>query len=274
MSAHPQPKARAGDEEVARKRLFRGTRLCYACKFAHSQDELRPSYISKAKSNRSPGPSQQMQAPAATTSEGQDQTAQLQGFPPTQAGLLHSAALYTLLLQGLNPPGSSPQGMPDSPVRVGRVLSASPKAEKSAAWSRQTTADVGDDAVRAFSRQTTEEPQSSSALFRQVTDEARRPLPLSQLLSLPEPDERSESQDATDPDHPDRSSANAALESREEVSPTSPGSGREELQVSLKNTFLHWEPVPGPDHVISLRRSRSLPISLPEDAAASVDVRN
>lgn len=169
--------------------------------------------------------------------------------------------------------------MPDSPVRAGRVLSASPKAEKSAAnWSRQTTADVGDDAVRAFSRQTTEEPQSSNSLFRQVTDEARRPLPLSQLLSLPEPDERSDSQDATmDADADRGSSANAALESREEVkSPTNSSSdgGREDLQVSLKNTFLHWEPVPGPDHVISLRRSRSLPISLPEEGAASVDVRN
>ena len=26
----------------------------YSCKFAHSQDELRPSYISKSKANRSP----------------------------------------------------------------------------------------------------------------------------------------------------------------------------------------------------------------------------
>ena len=202
-------------------------------------------------------------------------------MPGTHAGLLHSAALYTLILQGLNaPPSSSTQAQatqatqaskcsPDSPVQAGRVLSASPRAEKysAASWSRQTTADVGDDRVTPFSRQTTEEPQST--LFRQITDEARRPLPLSQLLSLPEPDEPSDSQEATvDPMEPtDAMEATVDLMESQAVGPNSEGSdgGNEELQVRLKNTFLHWEPVPGPDHGISLRRSRSLPISLPED---------
>jgi len=228
----------------------------------------------------------------------QDQTVQLQGLPPgTQAGLLHSAALHTLILQGLNAPGASsstpgsqgprgqapqgPQGsqgphaqasrcQPDSPVQAGRVVSASPREKYSVAcWSRQTTADVGDDRVAPFSRQTTEEPQST--LFRQVTDEARRPLPLSQLLSLPEPDEPSDSQDATI----DASDVVDPVESHP-VSHHSDGSdgGSEELQVKLKNTFLHWEPVRSPDHVMSLRRSRSLPISLPEDGRSSIDVRN
>ena len=218
------------------------------------------------------------------------ETMQLQGLPPgTQAGLLHSAALYTLILQGLNAPGASsgspgprgqappgPQGsqaarcQPDSPVQAGRVVSASPREKYSGAcWSRQTTADVGDDRVAPFSRQTTEEPQSS--LFRQVTDAARRPLPLSQLLSLPEPDEPSDSQDAS----VDASNVVGPEESHP-VSQHSDGSdgGSEELQVKLKNTFLHWEPVQSPDHVISLRRSRSLPISLPEDGSSSIDVRN
>lgn len=349
MSA-PQPaqpsKAKAGEEEVARKRLFRGTRLCkfflagccsrgdacnfahssddlqdlpdfsktrlcdpfmrsgvceqgYSCKFAHSQDELRPSYISKSKANRSPDrPKKEKETQAQPAGERQDQTVQLQGLPPgTQAGLLHSAALYTLILQGLNAPGASsstpgsqgprgqapqgPQGsqgphaqasrcQPDSPVQAGRVVSASPREKYSVAcWSRQTTADVGDDRVAPFSRQTTEEPQST--LFRQVTDEARRPLPLSQLLSLPEPDEPSDSQDATI----DASDVVDPVESHP-VSHHSDGSdgGSEELQVKLKNTFLHWEPVRSPDHVMSLRRSRSLPISLPEDGRSSIDVRN
>lgn len=107
--------------------------------------------------------------------------------------------------------------------------------------------------------------------FRQVTDEARRPLPLSQLLSLPEPDEPSDSQDATI----DASDVVDPVESHT-VSHHSDGSdgGSEELQVKLKNTFLHWEPVRSPDHVMSLRRSRSLPISLPEEGRSSIDVRN
>ena len=205
--------------------------------------------------------------------------------PQTQAGLLHSAALYSLILQGLNAPGPStsasqtphvaPRSVPGSPVQAGRV-SSSPKADKHSApsWSRQTTADAVDDSVRNFSRQTTEEPQN--ALFRQITDESRRPLPLSQLLSLPEPGEPSDSQETAGVDCQEATQIShdgdgAMGDESEDGDSNSDG---QELQVRFKNTFLHWEPVPGPDHAIPLKRSRSLPISLPENGASSVDLRS
>ena len=197
--------------------------------------------------------------------------------PQTQAGLLHSAALYSLILQGLNVPGPSasasqtphvaPRSVPDSPVQAGRVVSFSPKADKHSApsWSRQTTADAVDDSVRNFSRQTTEEPHN--AWFRQITDESRRPLPLSQLLSLPEPEEPSDSQETAGMD-PQEATQISHGDSAMGYASEGDSDGQE-LQVRFKNTFLHWEPVPGPDPAIPLKRSRSLPISLP---GASVDL--
>ncbi|CAK9034670.1 unnamed protein product [Durusdinium trenchii] len=288
MSAGPDQSAR-GEEEVARKRLFRGTRLCKfflagccsrgnacnfahsqgdlkdlpdfsktrlcdpfmksgvcdagdKCKFAHSHDELRPSYISKSKSLEK-RPSRELREDRAPQAHPQQDPAQ--GHPST-AGLLHSAAMYALILQGLNNKSSSNASVssatkvPESPVKAGpvppgaaSVLSASPRES----FSRQTTQTPADasDELRTFSRQTTEERPS-----RQTTEETRRPLPLSQLLSLPEPEE-----------------------SEDSGRPPSQGSEGEELQVRLKNTFLHWEPIS--TETVLMRRSRSLPGALPEE---------
>ena len=130
-----------------------------------------------------------------------------------------------------------PSKLPDSPLRA--RLSGSPGSS----WSRQTTADAADESIRNFSRQTTEEWHSHHGhLSRQVTEESRR-LPLSQLLSLPEPEVLSETEAKSD---------------------------AEELQVRLKNTFLHWEAVPSPTS--SMRRSRSLPTALPEEANPPADI--
>lgn len=317
---------------MARKRLFRGTRLCkfflagccsrgdacnfahstddlqdlpdfsktrlcdpfmrsgvceqgYDCKFAHSQDELRPSYISKSKGQNRPQDRPRKESQAQAASDQPERGPHRQGIAPqTQAGLLHSAALYSLILQGLNVPGPSASAsqtphvaprsvpdVPDSPVQTGRVVSSSPKADKHSApcWSRQTTADAVDDSVRNFSRQTTEEPQN--AWFRQITDESRRPLPLSQLLSLPEPEEPSDSQETAGMDPQEATQISHGDGAMGYASEDGDSDGQE-LQVRFKNTFLHWEPVPGPDHAIPLKRSRSLPIPLAD--GASVDLRS
>lgn len=166
--------------------------------------------------------------------------------------------MYALMMQGLkvstasmnatssnaatatSPNAAKPSRWPDSPARA--RLSGSPGSS----WSRQTTADAADESVRTFSRQTTEEwhAHHGGHLSRQVTEESRR-LPLSQLLSLPEPEVLSETEAKSDD---------------------------EELQVRLKNTFLHWEAVPSPTS--SMRRSRSLPTALPEAPLSTSEIAN
>ena len=119
-------------------------------------------------------------------------------------------------------------------------------------WSRQSTTEVVDEDGRRFSRQTTEDPSYSVSrqttafsrqtteepsytqqgnFSRQTTEEPRRQLPLSQLLSLPEPGE-------TETSSPHQSRAvSRAGSSEPEARERS-----EELKVRLKNTFLHFEP--------------------------------
>ncbi|CAJ1460744.1 unnamed protein product [Effrenium voratum] len=313
------PKEKKGeDDDVARRRLFRGTRLCNwagdlkdlpdfsktrlcdpfmksgacehgtSCKFAHSHDELRPSYISsKGRQAFSTAPARSSQASGSEDPTG---PTPLPNLPPaTKAGLLHSAAMYSLMLQGLQVSSASsatPNPNP-SPNEAVVTLSPSPREmqrgrvpqrgipmeeksremekslhsemERNFTWSRQTTADVTesvrsrtpDDFFRqttderrsCFSRQTTEERRS--CFSRQTTEERRPCLPLSQLLSLPEPGE-----------HTDASTHSRAGSRSEDE--------KEELQVRLKNTFLHFEPAEGAEANVGFKRSASLP-ALPCD---------
>mmetsp|Transcript_41433 Transcript_41433/g.92676 ORF Transcript_41433/g.92676 Transcript_41433/m.92676 type:complete len:352 (-) Transcript_41433:280-1335(-) len=335
---------RGEEEEVARRKLFKGTRLCkfflagccsrgeacnFAhsaenlrdcpdfsktrlcepfmksgtceqgsnCKFAHSRDELRPSYLSSAKSRRvSSGAvsvDTQAQAPSGMAQDGEQPFAQLQSLmPATKAGIIHSAAMYTLILQGLSGQSSGqaraeslqlPTGSQGSPTVLAvegqqAACSAYPGSpteldKGGSSWSRQSTSEV-DDGRRlsrqttddpsggvsrqtTFSRQTTEDPSYTHSFSRQTTEEPRRQLPLSQLLSLPEPGEH------TEPSSPQASRGVSAEVSAvvsevmsRAASSESESQEPEELRVRLKNTFLHFEPDTG-------RKGNSRPSSLP-----------
>mmetsp|Transcript_35550 Transcript_35550/g.83034 ORF Transcript_35550/g.83034 Transcript_35550/m.83034 type:complete len:369 (-) Transcript_35550:244-1350(-) len=348
MAAKPGTKTRGEDEEVARRRLFKGTRLCKfflagccsrgeacnfahavddlkqfpdfsktrlcepfmksgtceqgaTCKFAHSRDELRPSYISSAKSKRaatgaasSQVPQEPAQVPATVGQEGDQPVSQLQSLmPATKAGIIHSAAMYTLILQGLSgqggPGGQGPTGptggvgsgqargeslrLPvqsttGQPCQPERVCPASPcEIDKGGSnWSRQST-EVVDEDGRRFSRQTTEDPnyysRQTTAFSRQTTEEPsytfnssrqaeepRRPLPLSELLSLPEPEPGEPTESSQQPSRA-VSRGSSEYEARERS---------EELNVRLKNTFLHFETAQTSD---ASAKVKARPSSLP-----------
>lgn len=350
MAAKPGTKTRGEDEEVARRRLFKATRLCkfflagccsrgetcnfahsvddlkqfpdfsktrlcepfmksgtceqgVNCKFAHSRDELRPSYISSAKSKRaatgaasSQVPQEPVQVPATAGQEGEQPASQLQSLmPATKAGIIHSATMYTLILQGLSGQGSQGgqggqggqgptgqgagsgqarceslrlpmQSTTGQPCQPERVCPASPcEIDKGGSnWSRQSTEVVDEDGRRfsrqttedpgysrqttAFSRQTTEEP-SYTVGSRQAPEEPRRPLPLSELLSLPEPGP-GETESSQQPSRA-VSRGSSEYEARERS---------EELNVRLKNTFLHFETAQTSD---ASAKVKARPFSLP-----------
>ncbi|CAE7548332.1 Eci2 [Symbiodinium sp. CCMP2456] len=384
MAAKPGTKTRGEDEEVARRRLFKGTRLCkfflagccsrgetcnfahsvddlkqfpdfsktrlcepfmksgtceqgtlacqqhcsninvsssgncVNCKFAHCRDELRPSYISSAKSKRAATgaassqvpqepaqawteiehcsnllfDSEALQVPATAGQEGEQPVSQLQSLmPATKAGIIHSAAMYTLILQGLSGQGGQggqgPTGQgvgsgqarceslrlpmqctTGQPCQPERVCPASPcEIDKGGSnWSRQSTEVVDEDGRRfsrqttedpsysrqttAFSRQTTEEPSYIVGSSRQAPEEPRRPLPLSELLSLPEPEPGEPTESSQQPSRA-VSRGSSEYEARERS---------EELNVRLKNTFLHFETAQTSD---ASTKVKARPSSLP-----------
>ena len=221
--------------------------------------------------------------PTSGSLQGDQPLAQLQSLAPAaKAGIIHSAAMYTLILQGISGQGSGQSreslqmhssARPAAPDTSQRACPSPTAIDKGGAnWSRQSTAEVPDDHNRfsrqttedpnysrqttTFSRQTTEDPSYTSNLSRQTTEEPRRQLPLSQLLSLPEPSER------TEPSSRQHSSRASRAGSSEMEAPERTEQS-DELNVRLKNTFLHFETAPTGTDGSTKARPSSLPPSLP-----------
>ncbi|OLP85720.1 Enoyl-CoA delta isomerase 2, mitochondrial [Symbiodinium microadriaticum] len=290
MAAKPGTKTRGEDEEVARRRLFKATRLCkfflagccsrgetcnfahsvddlkqfpdfsktrlcepfmksgtceqgVNCKFAHSRDELRPSYISSAKSKRaatgaasSQVPQEPVQVPATAGQEGEQPASQLQSLMPATKVVREDRE------------DREDKDQQDREQDLDRQ-STEVVDEDGRRFSRQTTEDPGySRQTTAFSRQTTEEP-SYTVGSRQAPEEPRRPLPLSELLSLPEPGP-GETESSQQPSRA-VSRGSSEYEARERS---------EELNVRLKNTFLHFETAQTSD---ASAKVKARPSSLP-----------